>query len=123
MVSGNYISKKLRELRKERGLDVGAVGRGVDRSGKTISAWETGRNTPSAEMLIELCKFFDVDISYFYPSEVTYASVALQTPDDESELMEIFRSLSPKGKEQLLVYARGCAATYSKSDSDAVRSA
>lgn len=116
MVSESYISKKLRELRKDRGLDVDTVGRSVNRSGKTISAWETGRNTPSAEMLIELCKFFDVDISYFYPSEVTYASIALPQSDDESELIEIFHSLNQKGKEQLLVYARGCAATYSKSD-------
>ena len=74
MVSENYIAEKLRELRKSKGLDVETVGAGVGRSGKTVSAWETGRNVPSAEMLITICMYFGVDIDYFYPPEVTHQS-------------------------------------------------
>lgn len=33
---------------------------------------------------------------------------------DEKELLSLYRSMSAHGREQLMVYARGCAATYPK---------
>jgi len=116
MVSNNYIADRLRKLRKNAGLDVDTVGKGVGRSGKTVSAWEAGRNMPSADMLISICLFFGVDIDYFYPPEVTSKGVfsdAHSRPED-NELLTIYHSLTDYGKSQLLIYARGCAATYPK---------
>ena len=33
---------------------------------------------------------------------------------DESELIALFRSMNARGREQLMVFARGCAASYPK---------
>ena len=114
MVSNNYIADRLRELRKHAGLDVDTVGKGVGRSGKTISAWETGRNVPSADMLISICKFFGVDIDYFYPPEVTRNANGDFAPlsPEEQELVSLYRSSNAHGREQMMVFSRGCAATY-----------
>ena len=117
MVSTGYIAERLRRLRKEKGLDVDAVGAGVGRSGKTVSAWEAGRNVPSAEMLISLCLFFGVGIDYFYPPEVTRAA---DGSEYERELLGICRSLSEYGRQQLMVYARGCAQSYPKNKVDSL---
>ena len=95
MVEATYIAQRLRNARKSMGLDVDAVGKAVGRSGKTVSAWETGRNAPSADMLISLCSFFGVGIDYFYPPELS--STESLTPR-EQDLLDTFRALDERGK-------------------------
>lgn len=70
----NTIADGIRRLRKKAGLTVDQVGESIGRSGKTVSAWETGRSAPSASLLEDLCRFFDVPISFFFSDEVTSAS-------------------------------------------------
>ena len=112
-----YIADRIRRLRKNAGMTVEAVGAGVGRSGKTISAWETGRNVPSADMLIEICRFFGVNIDYFYPPEVTESRQDDLT-DDERELLGLYRSMDPNGREMALCAVRGMAS--SRADSSRV---
>ena len=111
MVSEHYIAKRIRELRKSAGLDVETVGRGVGRSGKTVSAWETGRNVPSADMLIQICKFFNVNISYFYPPEVSFvedAEFGTMTAD-EKEIIYFYRRMMDDDKSSFINIARTLA--------------
>ena len=113
MVSNNYIADRLRKLRKNAGLDVDTVGKGVGRSGKTISAWETGRNVPSADMLISICKFFEVDIDYFYPPEVTRQSHADgKRSSEELNLLVFYRSMNSEGRARLMEQAEFLAARH-----------
>ena len=112
-----YIADRIRRLRKNAGMTVEAVGAGVGRSGKTISAWETGRNVPSADMLIEICRFFGVNIDYFYPPEVTESRQDDLT-DDERELLGLYRSMDASGREMALCAVRGMAS--SRADSSRV---
>lgn len=111
MVSSGYIAESLRKLRKESGMTVDEVGAAVGRSGKSVSAWETGRNVPSADMLIDICRLFGVSIEYFYPPEVHNASEC--APDaltaEERELVDLFRSLSEKGRHAVLTGLRDFA--------------
>ncbi|MBR4603661.1 MAG: helix-turn-helix transcriptional regulator [Kiritimatiellae bacterium] len=106
MVDERYIAKRIRELRKNANMDVDTVGEGVGRSGKTVSAWETGRNVPSAEMLIDLCRFFGVNIDYFYPPEVTAPLPEFPLTPEEHELVSIFAALDERDKRRLLDIAR-----------------
>ena len=111
MVSEKYIAARIKELRKSAGLDVDAVGRGVGRSGKTVSAWETGRNVPSADMLIKICKFFKVNISYFYPPEVSFvedAEFGVMTAD-EKEIVYSYRRMVDDDKKSFISIARTLA--------------
>lgn len=125
MVSENYISKRIKELRKDAGLDVDAVGKGVGRSGKAVAAWEAGRNIPSADMLISICKFFNVNIDYFYPPEVTSKLPVEDTllPEDERKLLSLYRRMSAEGQERLIEQATFLVARHPKNDSVSMQSA
>jgi len=115
MNNEKYIATKLRELRKNAGLDVDTVGEGVGRSGKTVSAWETGRNVPSAEMLISICRFFGVSISYFDPSDVgDDASAQSELSPATRELLDICSKLNEQQIEILVMNARQFAVANEK---------
>lgn len=45
---------------------------------------------------------------------------AQKFPNDEMELIGLFRSMNAHGKEQLMVFARGCAASYPKNKADSL---
>ena len=45
---------------------------------------------------------------------------AQKFPNDETELIGLFRSMDAHGKEQLMVFARGCAASYPKNKADSL---
>ena len=113
MVSEKYIAERIRKLRKEAGLDVDTVGAAVGRSGKTVSAWETGRNVPSADMLISICRYFGVSIDYFYPDDVSYSFVELPDENgmlsDERELLDCYRRMDKADKSTFLDMARTLA--------------
>ncbi len=118
-MDSKYIADAIRSLRKSRGMTVDEVGHGVGRSGKTVSAWETGRNVPSADMLIEICRFFGVNIDYFYPPEVTRKpQPATADMNELDELAALYRSMTDEGRAQLMIFARGLAATYPKNQVD-----
>ena len=101
-----YIADGIRTLRKQAGKSVDEVGAGVGRSGKTIAAWETGRNVPSADMLIDICRYFGVNIDYFYPPEVTERPSDALTRD-ERELLDLYRSMDAVGRDMALSALRG----------------
>ena len=106
MVDEKYIAKRIRELRKNANMDVDTVGEGIGRSGKTVSAWETGRNVPSAEMLIGLCRFFGVNIDYFYPPEVTtQVDSASDLTPEERHLLDLYRRLDADYRRMMVVSA------------------
>lgn len=69
MTVREILAHNLKIFRKRCGYSVDQVGAAVGKSGKTISAWETGRGQPDADKLIELCKLFGVSISDFYGRE------------------------------------------------------
>lgn len=73
------IASNLKKFRKERELSVDDVGKAVGKSGKTVSAWEVGRGQPNADEMVELCRYFVVDISDFYgkPKEDTNFSASM----------------------------------------------
>lgn len=58
------ISKQLRILRTDAGLNQAELGRiiGVDRS--SINLWESGKRSPQMVYVKKLCEYFDVDMNY-----------------------------------------------------------
>lgn len=117
-----HIAMKLREFRKEAGMTPEQLGAKVNRSGKTIEAYETGTSQPNGDMLIDLCKALGKPISAFFPPEtrgVEYSYVNLGGADAEtdhelSELVDIYGSITEEGRRQLMIFARGVASTYAK---------
>ena len=87
-------------LRKERGLSQGQIAKALGTSRQVFSRYERGESEMNYATLIALSKYFDVSIdyllgnsSYYYPDNVgAYAS---SLPNDERELLELFRRISP----------------------------
>ena len=60
-MSREFIAQKLKELRKKSGLTADEVGKLINKSGKTVNAWENNHGQPDAEILIALCDIYKVD--------------------------------------------------------------
>ena len=120
MTSRTHLAESLRRARKGAGISMKDAGAAVGRSLKTVSAWESGQNEPSPEMLMALCRVYGVPISFFFPPELSgfeYAVVRL--PDKlEDELIENYRASSPKGRAQIIEYAAMVAERHPKSEAD-----
>jgi hypothetical protein len=55
---------RLRELRLEKGLRLKDVAEAMGVTLRTISNYEAGIREPSLDMLVKLCKFFEVSSDY-----------------------------------------------------------
>ena len=60
-MSREYIAQTLKRLRLQSGLTADEVGQLINKSGKTVNAWENNRGQPDAEILIRLCDIYNVD--------------------------------------------------------------
>ncbi len=56
------IGELIRQLRRERGLTQEEMAERFCVSSRTVSRWETDRNLPDLELLLELADFFEVDL-------------------------------------------------------------
>ena len=56
------IGEFLKQLRNDKGLTQEQLAEHFYVSSRSVSRWETGRNMPDVEMLIELADFYDVEI-------------------------------------------------------------
>ena len=111
-----HLANRIRELRKKLNLDAESFGRRIGRSGKSVSAWETGRNAPGVDVLENICRTYAVDIDYFFPDDIAKNDYGFDPVCAyEDELVDIYRLLDGEGKRRLLVFARGCAVSFSAS--------
>ena len=58
------IGQRLKELRIEKGLRLRDVAEAMGLTLRAICNYESGIREPSLEMLVKLCKFFDVTSDY-----------------------------------------------------------
>lgn len=103
MSAREFMAKKLREFRKAKGLSVVDVGKAVGKSDKTISAWEVGRGQPDADLLVQLCQLYSVDISDFY---FEGSKTMLVSPDEE-RLISAYRNLDEHQQTTILGMVEG----------------
>ena len=59
-----YFGMKLKALRQERGVTQKEQAEAMGLATATISSYETGGNYPSADVLIRLCRYFQVSSDY-----------------------------------------------------------
>ena len=81
----------------------------------TYQKWEQGNGKLNGEILVMLADKYDCSVEYLLcrtdnPTFVEKRSQTLMT--DERELVDIYRLLNAHGREQLMVFARGCAASF-----------
>ena len=57
------ISKQIKELRKKHNLSQNRFGMKIGVTGKSVSAYETGKGTPSLKVLESISEVYDVSIA------------------------------------------------------------
>lgn len=91
------LAKRLKYFRELNEMTIYEVGNMVGKSGKTISAWETGRGQPDADMLITLCRLYKIkSIAELYGEDAPTLNV------EEKSLLNLFRSLDADGRKKLM---------------------
>ena len=103
------MAAKLKEARSRARVSAAEAAQAVNRSDKTIYAWENNKSEPSAEQLIELCKLYDVDIAYFYLDDDQVYTEDGSLTSDESELLRAYRRMGKTGRRALLTIAKDLA--------------
>ncbi len=93
-MSRKDVAEALRRLRKKSGLTADQVGALVNKSGKTVNAWENDRGQPDAEMLIRLCDIYGVDdILSEFKTERSDSPIILS--QHEQRLISAYRANPP----------------------------
>ena len=116
----------LKEVARSSGTNIKQLAEKCDVPASTlysISRGDTNLDNVGIDLFLKIAHGLNVSSEELYSlvrEEVEYAVVEIDDGDristradsSENELVEIYRSLSAEGKEHLLVYARGCAASY-----------
>lgn len=90
------LAKQLKYYRELNKMTIYEVGSAVGKSGKTISAWETGRGQPDADMLITLCRLYKIkSIAELYGED------APSLTSEEKKILNLFRTLNKTGRSKL----------------------
>ena len=85
---------RLKEIRKEKGITQEELAKVLGVNKATVSGWECGRNYPSVEKLIELCKYLDVSSDCLFGLEQRkYISVDGLSDDQIQMVMSLANSM------------------------------
>lgn len=88
--------KRIAQLRKERGLSQIAFAMKLNITQYMVSAYESGRNQPNLEMLIQMADFFEVSIDYLL--ERSDCRLMLTQEEKQAETKKTARLLSLFGR-------------------------
>ncbi len=93
-----YLGMKLKALRQARGITQAKLAEIAGVVTATISSYETGGNYPSVEILIKLCRYFDVSADYLLGLKDTRKFNMTDLTDDQFQsvllIIEQFRQLN-----------------------------
>lgn len=70
------LGEKLKELRNQNNYSQNALAEELGVSRQTVSYWETGKTQPPVEILITLCKLYQISLDELVGIESTENSVA-----------------------------------------------
>ena len=92
----------LKRLRKEKGLTQEQLAECFYINPRTVSRWETGRNMPDIDILIELADFYDVDIREIIEGERKVENMDSKTKETLKKVAEYADAEKRKLKSKML---------------------
>lgn len=96
---------RIRELRKEKGMSQVSLSTAVEVAQVTVSQYECGRSYPSVKALLKMAEIFDVSVDYLLGlSDIRGILKSGITTDDEAELLNNYRSLTPSDRALVRAY-------------------
>jgi len=107
MTDREVFQKNIQKFLDDSGTMQKDLASAVGVSNKTVSAWIRGRGYPRADVMEKIARFFDVRLSDLVDQEPT-------EDEEETMLVNMFRSLSTAGKIKLLERAEELVVLYGK---------
>ncbi len=97
----------LRDLRKEKQLTQKELAAYLGLTANSVCEWENKRSEPSMAAIIKMCSIFEVSTDYLLGRSDDLGNVTVQSsspalPQDERELLKLFRVLPPEYKQLAL---------------------
>lgn len=84
----------------------------------TYKKWEQGKGMMNGEQLRMIAMKYDTTVDYLL--EITPKSdhdvCIYDLNENEQELVDIMRSITPQGQQQLMLFARGVSSTFAKNN-------
>lgn len=97
------LGERLKTLREERKLTQAELAKALDIKNQSVVAyWETDRNKPPIDRLVQLCDFFDVSADYFLGRSERTTILS----KEEDKLISMVRSLDARGKRTVYNIAK-----------------
>lgn len=101
--------ERLKSLRKEKNLTLEELAQDLGMTKQVLSRYERGEREADYKTLVKIADFFTVSIdyllghsAYYFPDMIGKTMIS----DDETEVLDLYSSLSPSRKEDLLIYLR-----------------
>lgn len=98
------IGSRMRERREELGITQPELADMLGITKGAVSNYETGANTPKASMMYKIFKVLKCDANYLYQDDLAESESSM-LPQDERNILRMYRALNAEGKEKLIDYA------------------
>ena len=84
----------------------------------TYKKWEQGQGMMNGEQLRMIAMKYDTTVDYLLEitPKIEQNIYAYELSEQEHELVDIMRSITPQGQQQLLLFARGVSSTFAKNN-------
>lgn len=102
----------IKNCREASGFSVYDIEKNLHIPHQTIYRWENSFNIPNVVDCARLADFFGVTIDYLVGREDDFGVIQSGTaemPENERELLEVFRGLTDKGQKMVIAAAKNTA--------------
>ena len=94
------LSEQIRQARQKKKMSQAQFAIALGVSTQTVSNWENARNVPSIEVLTQISELTGSPMQSFFCPVATSGLAP-----DETNLLEVYRSLNANGKRAIAEYA------------------
>lgn len=105
------IGQNIKRLRTNAGMSQAKLGELLGKTSSAVSYYESDTIIPRMGVIEDLARIFNVSKTEIIE---TAPRMVDALTSNEMELVDIMRTITPEGQMQLMVYARGVAATFTK---------
>lgn len=117
------IGSRMKTRREELGMTQTQLAEKIGVTKGAVGNYETDANSPKASMMYRIFEALQCDANYLYQDDM-FDAASVMLPEDEREMLRLYKQLNQEGKEKLVDYADDLVRSgkYIKNSSDEVAS-
>ncbi len=102
------MKNRIKELREEKKMTQVRLSIELEVTQETVSAYEIEKHYPSVKSLLKMASLFDSSLDYILGlSDIRLLSRSDALPNNEIEVLSLFRCLNDSQKEKAIAYIQG----------------